>query len=88
MRILGASLLSMLVILLWIKFFAPKPPVVPPQPKPVISAPQTPSAVSPATPGTTSTATSSAKNPPTAPVTPISAKSDSQERSIVIQSDL
>ena len=34
MRILGASLLSMLVILLWVKFFAPKPPVVPPQPNP------------------------------------------------------
>jgi len=88
MRILGASLLSMLVILLWIKYFAPKPPVVPPQPKPVISAPQTPSAISPANSGATSTATSSAKNPPTAPVTPVSAKSDSQERSIVIQSDL
>ena len=28
MRILGASLLSMLVILLWIKFFAPKPPAI------------------------------------------------------------
>ena len=88
MRILGASLLSMLVILLWIKYFAPKPPVVPPQPKPVISAPQTPSAISPANSGATSTATSSAKNPPTAPVTPVSAKSDSQERSIVIQSGL
>jgi len=88
MRILGASLLSMLVILLWIKFFAPKPPVVPPQPKPVISAPQTPSAVSPAAPGATSTAAPSAKNPQTAAVTPISAKSDSQERSVVIQNDL
>jgi YidC/Oxa1 family membrane protein insertase len=88
MRILGASLLSMLVILLWIKFFAPKPPVVPPQPKPVISAPQTPSAVSPATPGTTqssSTKNSSTFNPVSASVTAIS---DSQESSIVIQSDL
>jgi YidC/Oxa1 family membrane protein insertase len=98
MRILGASLLSMLVILLWIKFFAPKPPVVPPQPKPVISAPQTPSTVSPATPGTThssstknsstknsSTKNSSTLNPVSAPVTAIS---DSQESSIVIQSDL
>jgi YidC/Oxa1 family membrane protein insertase len=88
MRILGASLLSMLVILLWIKFFAPKPPVVPPQPKPVISAPQTPSAVSPATPGTTqssSTKNSSTLNPVSASVTAIS---DSQESSIVIQSEL
>jgi YidC/Oxa1 family membrane protein insertase len=88
MRILGASLLSMLVILLWIKYFAPKPPVVPPQPKPVINAPQTPSAVSPATSDATSKQASSGKNPPTAFVTPVSARSDSQERSIVIQSDL
>jgi len=90
MRILGASLLSMLVILLWIKFFAPKPPAVPQPPKPVISAPQTPSAVSPATSGSTSTQTSSGKNssaskPVSAPVTAIS---DSQENSTVIQSDL
>jgi YidC/Oxa1 family membrane protein insertase len=90
MRILGASLLSMLVILLWIKFFAPKPPAVPPQPKPVISAPQTPSAVSPATPGATPTATASAKNPATlksvsTSITPIS---ESQESSTVVQSDL
>jgi len=90
MRILGASLLSMLVILLWIKFFAPKPPVVPPQPKPVISAPQTPSAVSPATAGTTSTPASSGKKPSTLkPVsTAITPVSDSQESSIVIQDDL
>jgi len=88
MRILGASLLSMLVILLWIKFFAPKPPVVPPQPKPVISAPQTPAAASPATSAPSSTAASSGKNPSAAAVAPISAKSDSQERPIVIQSDL
>ena len=88
MRILGASLLSMLVILLWIKFFAPKPPVVPPQPKPVISAPQTPSTVPPATSGTTQS--SSTKNSSTlnAVSTPVTAVSDSQESSIVVQSDL
>jgi YidC/Oxa1 family membrane protein insertase len=90
MRILGASLLSMLVILLWIKFFAPKPPVVPPQPKPVISAPQTPSTVSPATPGVTSSTTSSGKNSSAAkPVSAlVTAISDSQENSTIIQSDL
>ena len=89
MRILGASLLSMLVILLWIKFFAPKPPVVPPQPKPVISAPQTPASVSPATSGP-ATQSSSARNSATSkPVsTPVNAVSDSQENSTVIQSDL
>src|SRR6202795_664915 len=90
MRILGASLLSMLVILLWIKYFAPKPPVVPQQPKPVISAPQTPSTVSPATPGATPTAASSGKNSSTIkPVSaPVTAISESQESSTVIQSDL
>jgi YidC/Oxa1 family membrane protein insertase len=85
MRILGASLLSMLVILLWIKYFAPKPPVVPPQPKPVISAPQTPSAVSPAT-GSATTQSSSAKTPSTSK--PVAAISDSQESFTVVQSDL
>ena len=42
MRILGASLLSMLVILAWVKFFAPKPPANPPEPKLATSAPQNP----------------------------------------------
>ena len=86
LRILGASLLSMLVILLWIKFFAPKPPVAPPQPKPVISAPQTPSAVSP----TPSAQASPGKGPSTSkPVSaPVAAISDSQENSIIVQSDL
>src|ERR1700686_1153846 len=85
MRILGASLLSMLVIFLWIKFFAPNPPVGPPQPKPVISAPQTPSAVSPA-PGSATTQSSSAKTPSTSK--PVAAISDSQESSTIIESDL
>jgi YidC/Oxa1 family membrane protein insertase len=88
LRILGASLLSMLVILLWIKFFAPKPPAVPPQPKPVISAPQTPSAVLPATPGATNQASGNKPatlKPVNTAITPVS---DSQESSIVIQSDL
>jgi len=86
LRILGASLLSMLVILLWIKFFAPKPPVAPPQPKPVISAPQTPSAVSP----TPSAQASPGKGPSTSkPASAaVAAISDSQENSIIVQSDL
>jgi YidC/Oxa1 family membrane protein insertase len=89
MRILGASLLSMLVILLWIKFFAPKPPVVPPQPKPIISAPQTPSTASP-TPGASPTAAPSGKNPSASKLVsaPVAAISDSLENSTVIQSDL
>jgi YidC/Oxa1 family membrane protein insertase len=90
MRILGASLLSMLVILLWVKFFAPKPPVVPPQPKPAITAPQTPSTVAPATPGTTAAQTPGGKTPSAVTTAPVSVtpKSDSEEHSIVIQDDL
>ena len=34
LRILVASLLSMGVILIWVRFFAPKPPVQPPQTNP------------------------------------------------------
>jgi YidC/Oxa1 family membrane protein insertase len=87
MRILGASLLSMLVILLWVKFFAPKPPVTPPQTKPVITAPQTPSAVSPAAPGRTPAQASAGKTSATPPVV-VTAKSESDEHSIVLQNDL
>jgi YidC/Oxa1 family membrane protein insertase len=87
MRILGASLLSMLVILVWVKFFAPKPPVVAPQPKPAISAPQTPTTASSATPATTSGETSS-KTSATAPPAAVAAKSASTEHSVVVQSDL
>jgi YidC/Oxa1 family membrane protein insertase len=85
MRILGASLLSMLVILLWVKFFAPKPPATPPQSKPAITAPQTPSSVSTANPAAPSTTITSGKS--TAPVA-VTPKSASEEQSIVVQNDL
>ncbi|MEQ1473277.1 MAG: membrane protein insertase YidC [Candidatus Acidiferrum sp.] len=87
MRILGASLLSMLVILLWVKFFAPKPPLAPPpQPKPAISASQPPSAVSPAPSGTASASTASGKVPSATPAAPPQAASE--EHNIVVQDDL
>ncbi|MDP9146856.1 MAG: membrane protein insertase YidC, partial [Acidobacteriota bacterium] len=92
LRILGASLLSMVVILLWVKFFAPKPPVVPPQPKPAISAPQSPSEVSPAANAPSSTqnsatgaANSSAASKAAGTAAPISA---SDEHSVVVRNDL
>ncbi len=87
MRILGASLLSMLVILIWVKFFAPKPPITPPQSKPAITGPQTPSAVSPATPSTPASAVKNSAASTAAPVA-VAAKADNEERSIVVQNDL
>ena len=46
LRIVAASLLSLVVILVWAKFFGPKPPTVPPQGN-------RPAQTAPATPGTT-----------------------------------
>src|SRR5712664_4007801 len=88
LRILVASLLSFGVIILWAKFFGPKPPVQPPQAnRPVQSAP--------ATPGP---ATSSAANPSQATAAPatmaaataasVAVKNDSQERCIVVENSL
>src|SRR5450755_1341900 len=92
MRILGASLLSMLVILLWVKFFAPKPPITPPQSKPAITEPQSPSSASPATPGNPANASPADKNSaaPAQSAAPIAVpvKSASDERSVVAQNDL
>jgi YidC/Oxa1 family membrane protein insertase len=88
LRILVASLLSMGVILLWAKFFGPKPPVQPPQAnRPAVSAPATPGPV--ASPGATTspTATTAAAMAPAAPVS-VMPVSDAQERSIVIENDL
>ena len=84
LRILVASLLSMAVILLWAKFFGPKPPVNPPQEN-------QPAQVSTATPGSTAPA-----NSPSAPATPakisaapaVAATADSQERTIVVENAL
>ena len=86
LRILVASLLSMAVILLWAKFFGPKPPINPPQEN-------KPAQVSTATPGNPAPA-----NIPSAPAVPakISAATapvvlptaDSQERTIVVENAL
>ena len=86
LRILVASLLSMAVILLWAKFFGPKPPANPPQQN-------QPAQVSTATPGNAAPA-----NTPSAPTVPakISAATapvvlptaDSQERTIVVENAL
>jgi len=86
LRILVASLLSMAVILLWAKFFGPKPPANPPQQN-------QPAQVSTATPGNAAPA-----NTPSAPAVPakisavtapvVLATADSQERTIVVENAL
>src|SRR5258708_4262392 len=88
LRILGASLFPLGVIILWAKFFGPKPPVQPPQAN-------RPAQAAPATPGP---ATAPSANPSQAPAAPatmapttvasIAAKSDSQERAIVVENKL
>src|SRR6266852_8071480 len=86
LRILVASLLSMAVILLWAKFFGPKPAVNPPQAN-------QPAQVSTATPGnaapanTPSPVAAPAKiSAATTPAVPPTA--DSQERTIVVENSL
>jgi YidC/Oxa1 family membrane protein insertase len=86
LRILVASLLSMAVILLWAKFFGPKPPVNPPQAN-------QPAQVSTATPGNTPPATAPSAAPvPTnisAATTPaVLPTADSHERTIVVENAL
>jgi YidC/Oxa1 family membrane protein insertase len=89
MRILVASLLSMLVILGWAKFFGPKPPANQPQKEqPAAGAPATPGAsTSAVASGSGATAAISAGTPatstPTAPPT-----AEAQERTIVVENSL
>ena len=98
MRILIASILSMAVILLWAKFFAPKPPANLPQAnRPAIT---TPAVTNPATTApTTSPSTSASKSNAATPtgvatgMAPSNAsamppKADAQERTIVVENAL
>jgi YidC/Oxa1 family membrane protein insertase len=84
LRILFASLLSMAVILLWARFFGPKPPINPPQAnKPAQSAPAQPSA---ALANPSVAAKPAAPNVPATPTVP--AKTDTQERTVVVENSL
>jgi YidC/Oxa1 family membrane protein insertase len=99
MRILIASILSMVVILLWAKFFAPKPPAnLPDANKPAITSP---AATIPAagSPGTASPSTTPAKPNAATPagvatgIAPSNAaamppKAAEQERTIVVENGL
>ena len=88
LRILAASLLSFGVIILWAKYFGPKPSVQPSQAnRPAVTAPATPGpATSSTATQTQATAAPAAKAP--APVGNIAVKSDSQERTIVVENTL
>ncbi len=88
LRILVASLLSFGVIILWARFFGPKPPVLPPQAnRPAQSAPATPGpAASPAANASQANAAPATIAPATA--VNVAAKSDSQERTIVVENKL
>src|SRR6201984_151473 len=86
LRILAASLLSMAVILLWAKFFGPKPPVNPPQEN-------RPAQVSTATPGSTAPTSAPVPAAPqaksSAATTPaVAPTADSQERTIAVENAL
>jgi YidC/Oxa1 family membrane protein insertase len=98
MRILIASILSMAVILLWAKFFAPKPPANLPQAnRPAITSPAgtnsaaTSSSTSPSTPGNNSNTptpggVATGLAPSNAAAMP--PKADAQERTIVVENTL
>jgi YidC/Oxa1 family membrane protein insertase len=88
LRILVASLLSFGVIILWAKYFGPKPPVQPGQTnRPAQTAPAVPGpATSPAANPSQTTVTPAAIAP--APAASVQVKSDSQERTIVVENNL
>ena len=98
MRILIASILSMAVILLWAKFFAPKPPANLPQAnKPAITAPPATNSATPAassspstTPGKSGAATPAGAATGIAPsnAAAMPPKAAAQERAMVVENGL
>ncbi len=88
LRILVASLLSFGVIILWAKFFGPKPSVQPmPTNRPAVTAPPVP--------GPATSATANPLPVPAAPVATapaaaagVAVKNDSEERTIVVENSL
>src|SRR5206468_12648670 len=88
LRILVASLLSFGVIILWARFFGPKPQIPPTQTnRPAQTAPATPGpATSPAA-NPSQPAAASATIAPAKQVN-VAAKNDSQERTIIVENNL
>jgi YidC/Oxa1 family membrane protein insertase len=92
-RILIASLLSMGVILLWVRFFAPKPPLSRPLPNtPAQTAPASPNASNPANPSVSMPSSGGRKSSSTtvaaAPLPIVIPKSATTERTLVVENDL
>src|SRR5437879_1732051 len=88
LRILVASLLSFGVIILWARFFGPKPPVQPPQAnRPAQSAPPTPGPAATPTASSTQAAATPATVVPASTVS-VAAKSASEERVVIIENSL
>src|SRR6266704_1109277 len=72
------------LIVLWVKYFGPKPPVQPPQAnRPAQTAPATPGQATSPVGNASPTSASPAALTPAAPVS-VTPKSDSQERTIVV----
>ncbi len=93
LRIVVASLLSLVVILAWAKFFGPKPPTVPPLGnRPVQTAPAIPGTNNPSSASSASTGTAASRGTTTkasgVAETAIPTKVDTQERTIVVENDL
>ena len=88
LRILVASLLSFAVIILWAKFFGPKPPVQPPQSnRPAVTAPAAPGAATPV-PANPSQAPAIASALAPAAAASVAVKRASQERTIIVENSL
>ena len=89
LRILVASLLSMVVILAWAKYFGPKPPIHPPQPnRPAQTAPATSGATSASSSATPASQAPTVAAAPTPVPANVPRRSDSQERTITIENNL
>jgi YidC/Oxa1 family membrane protein insertase len=93
LRIVVASLLSLVVILAWAKFFGPKPPRVPPLGnRPVQTAPAIPGTNNPSSASSASTGTVASRGTTTkasgVAETAIPTKVDTQERTVVVENDL
>ena len=89
LRILVASLLSMVVILAWAKYFGPKPPIHPPQPnRPAQTAPAASGATSASSSATPASQAPSVAAAPTPAPANVPRRSDSQERTITIENNL